>query len=45
MREHDPDELGLPVRVGLLEGALEERAHRREADTELLRHIRERIGP
>jgi hypothetical protein len=34
----------LPVRVGLLKRALEERAHRRKCDTELLRDIREPIG-
>src|SRR5262245_9681366 len=44
MREEEPDELGLPMRVGLLERALEECAHRREAHAELLRDVCKPIG-
>jgi hypothetical protein len=41
--EHETDQLGLAARPGLVERALEMRAHGREADPEVVRDVREPV--
>ena len=44
LRQEEPGQLGLAVRVGLVEDALERGAHGRQADAEALGHVPQPLG-